>query len=211
MKKLLFILMVCTALTGCSNTNVEDKISNETAKALAVLNAPEELVIDENFDVNSILSEVQEGVEATYKVDEENSKIIITLTQGEQVETLEAPIMLASIEEPAETPAEPVETPAETVSNFPCTCVGTIDDTGENVSFIRYVFNEDDTINVTSDPYEEYHYEAVYNYSGDAMKINENSVTSLGEYEFRETSPYLSAAGTVVWTEYKCDKPHPFQ
>ena len=211
MKKLLFILMVCTALTGCSNTNVEDKVSNETSKALAVLNAPEELIIDENFDVNSILADVQEGVEATYEVDEENSKIVITLTQGEQVETLEAPIMLASIEEPTETPEEPAETPAETVSNFPCTCVGTVDYLGFDVSGTTVTFvNEHETVTDVNYPGTQKTYFDTYDVKT-GLESDGITFSKVNDYEIKSISGLTDQAGNPTYFYLKCDKPHPFQ
>lgn len=42
------------------------------------------------------------------------------------------------------------------------------------------------------------------------MIADELIVTSINEYEFQETSIYPNGAGGIIWSEYRCDKPHPF-
>lgn len=92
MKKIILISLLMFALTGCSND-------------LAKLNAPEDLVIDtrEDFDPKTILTEIEEGVEVSYKLDEENSKIVITLTKDDKTQNLEAPV---TIQKPLVVPNE---------------------------------------------------------------------------------------------------------
>ena len=78
---LLFLLISLLLLTACDT------------KPLASLSIPEdeELTIDirDEFDPNSIIKDVKEGSEVSYELDETNSKIIITITNGDKTETLE--------------------------------------------------------------------------------------------------------------------------
>ena len=247
MKKFITLATILLLLTGCGTT-------------LAKLNVPEDLTINyyEEFDPSTVLEEVVEGTEVSYHLDEDNSKLIITLVNGDKEQTLETKV---NIEHPLVVPneditidvykgydikdlitvdedtvieesldeekgiltitaingeeQETIEVPVkiEDSNPFPCHCVGTVDYMNEDISYIHYYFNEDGTIHVISDPYEGYHYESDWDYDSEDMTIlsGESIVTSINEYEFRETSIYPNGAGGVIWDEYKCDKPHPFQ
>lgn len=73
-------------MTGCSS------------KPLAKLEIAEgeELVIDvrDDFDPTTILGEITEGTEVSYELDQENSKVIITLVNGDKTETLETQVII---------------------------------------------------------------------------------------------------------------------
>lgn len=92
MKKIFILSIICLLLTGCTQ-NGNSVISAFAPKPLAVLSIAEdeELTIDvrDEFDPMSILAEVQEDAEVSYELDEENSKVVITLSKGDKVETLE--------------------------------------------------------------------------------------------------------------------------
>ena len=219
MKKILLIC-VLLALTGCGNT--DKTISNEVDKALATLNAPEDLIIDENFDVNTILTDVQEGTEVTYEVDEENSKIVITLKNEDRIETLEAPIMAASVEEKPteeepteEVPTEtPVETPVENNTSdiqYPVHCVGTVNESGVAIPDTYFDFlSETEFITGNS--------ESGYNYSG-SFDPNTgeyrdpsgmlSTITSISPTEFYEDTDGYTLGGTRYGATYVCEGPHP--
>lgn len=76
--------VLCLMLIGCG------------AEPLAKLDVPEDLTISvfEDFDPSSVLSEVKEGTEVSYKLDEENSKLIISLVNGDKEETLETDVKI---------------------------------------------------------------------------------------------------------------------
>lgn len=93
MKKLINLFILLILLTGCSTTDDEKTVELVAPKPLAVLAIPEdeELIIDirDEFDPNSIITDVKEGSEVSYKLDEVNSKIVITIKNEDKVETLE--------------------------------------------------------------------------------------------------------------------------
>ncbi|MDO4501467.1 MAG: hypothetical protein Q4B60_09400 [Erysipelotrichaceae bacterium] len=83
MKKLILLLLSLLLLSGCTSLGkLEDKDS--------------ELTIDirDNFDPMTILKDVKEGTEATYELDEVNSKLIITLSNGDKTQTIEKDITI---------------------------------------------------------------------------------------------------------------------
>lgn len=77
MKKIIVILLILL-LAGCGEKSL-GKMSDES---ITIYTA-------ENFDPMSVLLNVEEGTEVSYELDEENSKLVITLTKDDQVQTLE--------------------------------------------------------------------------------------------------------------------------
>lgn len=83
MKRLLTLLLILAMVSGCS------------AKPLAKL-TEEAINIDitEDFDPASVLTDVQEGTDVSYELDEENSHLVITLTKDDKTETLETDVTI---------------------------------------------------------------------------------------------------------------------
>ena len=94
MKKFITLATIFLLLTSCGTT-------------LAKLNVPEDLTINyyEEFDPSTVLEEVVEGTEVSYQLDEDNSKLIITLANGDKEQTLEAKV---NIEHPLVVPNEDI-------------------------------------------------------------------------------------------------------
>lgn len=83
MKRILLVSIIFLLLTGCGKLA---KFEDEDA----------ELVIDirDKFDPSTVLKDVKEGTEISYSLDEENSKLVITLKNGDKEETLEKSITI---------------------------------------------------------------------------------------------------------------------
>lgn len=91
MKKILvvlFALVLC--LSGCAEKKLASLINDD----VAVYN------VQNGFDADSILKDVQEGTVIETELDRENSELIITLTNGDKVETLTKKV---EIQEPLST------------------------------------------------------------------------------------------------------------
>lgn len=91
MKKILvvlFALMLC--LSGCTEKKLASLINDD----VAVYN------VQNGFDADSILKDIKEGTEIETELDRENSELIITLTNGDKVETLTKKV---EIQEPLST------------------------------------------------------------------------------------------------------------
>ena len=84
----LFILVLC--LSGCTEKKLASLINDD----VAVYN------VQNGFDADSILKDVQEGTVIETELDRENSELIITLTNGDKVETLTKKV---EIQEPLST------------------------------------------------------------------------------------------------------------
>lgn len=91
-------MVLCTSLVSC------------TEKPLGTLSVAQDAQVvysmQSEFDYMSLIKDVEEGTEVTCILDEENSKVIITLTKGDKTETIEKSV---KIEYPLwEQPSEPI-------------------------------------------------------------------------------------------------------
>lgn len=94
----LTIIVLCTTLVSC------------TKKPLGTLSVAQDSQVvysmQNEFYYMSLIKDVEEGTEVTCTLDEENSKVIITLTKGDKTETIEKSV---KIEYPLwEQPSEPI-------------------------------------------------------------------------------------------------------
>lgn len=84
MRKTILVLTLLIVTSGCSLLNPLAKLSKE------------ELSIDirDEFDPMSVLTDVKEGTEVSYELDEENSKLIISLVNGDKTQTLKKDVTI---------------------------------------------------------------------------------------------------------------------
>lgn len=79
MRKIVILTGIMLLLVGCAFANVEKDITIDMTK---------------EFVPESILSDVKEGTEVTYSIDEENSKLTLELTNGDKTQTVERDVTL---------------------------------------------------------------------------------------------------------------------
>lgn len=81
-KKIILSLAICFLITGCSRP-----LANLTEEAI-------EIDMTRQFEPSSVLSDIKEGTKIDYQLDEENSRLLITLKNKDQTETIETDVTL---------------------------------------------------------------------------------------------------------------------
>ena len=79
MKRLVFILIITAMLFGCAFADVSKDITIDMTK---------------EFVPESVMNNIKEGTEISYLIDEENSKLILELTNKDKTQTIERDVKL---------------------------------------------------------------------------------------------------------------------
>ena len=73
MKKFVALLLFLIMITGCSLAKIDKDITIDMTK---------------DFAPETVLKDIKEGTEISYIIDEENSKLIINLTNGDKEQNI---------------------------------------------------------------------------------------------------------------------------
>ena len=79
MKRLVFILIITAMLFGCAFADASKDITIDMTK---------------EFVPESVMNNIKEGTEISYLIDEENSKLILELTNKDKTQTIERDVKL---------------------------------------------------------------------------------------------------------------------